>query len=167
MLFRSQPTFISTWVSSGTPAVATGQAIRNSWAASASSLTDPTDPADQTNGSIAFAQSADGILVNGVAGAAWSNGTAVAIVNPYTGSGLRTGAFYAGSSATSYPADPDFTLNTADATSATKRLDQGATFTDAKLTDTFWTQTTYRGAFDGSTDWTNGWTNFVPINAPY
>ena len=59
-----QPTFISTWVSSGTPAVATGQAIRNSWAASASSLTDPTDPADQTNGSIAFAQSADGILVN-------------------------------------------------------------------------------------------------------
>jgi hypothetical protein len=162
-----QPTFISTWVSSGTPAVATGQAIRNSWASASSTLADPTDPADQTNGSIAFAQSADGTLVNGVAGAAWANGTSVASVNPYTGSGLRTGAFYAGSAANSYPANPDFTLNSTDATVIGKRLDQGATFTDAKLTGSFWTPTTYRGAFNATTDWTDGWTNFVPINTQY
>jgi hypothetical protein len=161
-----QPTFIATWVSSGTPAVATGQAIRNSWNSTASSLTDPADVADQTNGSISFAQSADGTLVNGVAGAPWSNGTAAAVVNPYTGSGLRTSVFYAGSSSTSYAANPDFTLNTTDATVTGKRLDQGGLFTDAKLTNSFWTSTAYRGAFS-TTDWTDGWTNFVPVNAQY
>ncbi len=161
-----QPTFIATWVSSGTPAVATGQAIRNAWNSTASSLTDPADVADQTNGSISFAQSADGTLVNGVTGAPWSNGTSVAVVNPYTGSGLRTSVFYAGSSSTSYAANPDFTLNTTDATVTGKRLDQGGLFTDAKLTNSFWTSTTYRGAFS-TTDWTDGWTNFVPVNAQY
>lgn len=166
-----QPTFISQWgvIGSGSsvPNVSGGQTIRNSWASTAISLTDPADAADITNASIAFAQSADGTLVNGVAGAPWSNGTAVAIVNPYIGSGLRTSPFYAASSSSNYVADPDFTLNASDATVTSKRLDQGAAFTDAKLAGNFWTSTTYRGAFDATTDWTNGWTNFVPINAQY
>ncbi len=42
----------------------------------------------------------------------------------------------------------------------------GADFTDAKLTDAFFTPTTYRGAF-GDTDWTKCWTEWDPINADY
>ncbi len=169
-----QPTFISQWgvIGSGSSVINLdgGQTIRNSWASTATTLTDPsTDPLNSDRATIAFAQSADGILVNGVQGAPWSNNTStsVAIVNPYTGSGLRTGAFYGGSNSSNYPADPDFTLNASDATVTSKRLDQGAAFSDTKLTGSFWTSTQYRGAFDAQTDWTNGWTNFVPINAQY
>nr|MBP9187047.1 PKD domain-containing protein [Bacteroidia bacterium] len=42
----------------------------------------------------------------------------------------------------------------------------GAAFTDSKLSDLFFTQTTYKGAF-GNNNWTNGWANFNPENADY
>jgi hypothetical protein len=167
------PAFIAQWLrnSSGT---ITGQSMRNSWAQSASTLTDVDDGTTQANEeTISFANGI-GTIVNGASAGTWTDGTSVSIVNPYTGSGLRVavsgtvvGAFYAGSSSASYAANPDFTLNTTDATVSGKRLDQGAVFSDARLSGSFFTNTTYRGAFNGTTDWTDGWSNFVPITAQY
>jgi hypothetical protein len=42
----------------------------------------------------------------------------------------------------------------------------GASFTNSRLTDPFFTQVTFRGAF-GATDWTAGWCNFDPQNTDY
>jgi hypothetical protein len=46
-----------------------------------------------------------------------------------------------------------------------------ASFTDSKLTDSFFTPTTYIGAFDPSgtsaSNWLAGWTNFDPQNTDY
>ncbi len=42
----------------------------------------------------------------------------------------------------------------------------GASFTNVRLTDTFFTQVPYRGAF-GSTNWTATWCNFDPQNTDY
>jgi PKD repeat protein len=43
----------------------------------------------------------------------------------------------------------------------------GASFTDAKVKDPFFTTTTYRGAFDGTTDWTDCWCKWDPQNEDY
>lgn len=42
----------------------------------------------------------------------------------------------------------------------------GASFTNTRLTDPFFTPTTYRGAF-GSSNWTSGWCNWNPQNTVY
>jgi hypothetical protein len=42
----------------------------------------------------------------------------------------------------------------------------GASFTNSRLTDSFFTPVTYKGAF-GTTDWTSGWCNFDPQNTDY
>jgi hypothetical protein len=42
----------------------------------------------------------------------------------------------------------------------------GASFANTRLTDAFFTQVAYRGAF-GTTDWTSGWCNFDPQNTDY
>lgn len=42
----------------------------------------------------------------------------------------------------------------------------GASFTNSRLTDSFFTSVTYKGAF-GTTDWTSGWCNFDPQNTDY
>jgi hypothetical protein len=80
----------------------------------------------------------------------------------YSDLGLRIDNFFARSSATTYPANPDFTLSSGSATIAT-----GANFTNAKFDEagrsTFFDETvTYKGAF-GATDWTDGWAEFRPI----
>ena len=56
-----------------------------------------------------------------------------------------------------YPANPTFEVTTG-------TLTTGATFTDAKLTSL--QSVTYRGGF-GTTDWTNGWAEFVPNSKAY
>ena len=43
----------------------------------------------------------------------------------------------------------------------------GASFTDSKLNDSFFTVVTYKGAFDGTNDWTAGWTNWNPQQTAY
>lgn len=43
----------------------------------------------------------------------------------------------------------------------------GASFTAPNLNNSFFEQTTYRGAFDGTNDWTACWTNFDPQNENY
>jgi PKD repeat protein len=43
----------------------------------------------------------------------------------------------------------------------------GANFTYPNLNNPFFTPTTYRGAFDGTNDWTKCWTNWDAQNTPY
>ncbi|MDR1556247.1 MAG: Ig-like domain-containing protein [Tannerellaceae bacterium] len=43
----------------------------------------------------------------------------------------------------------------------------GADFTDAPLGDSFFEKVTYKGAFNGASDWTSGWANFDPDNTDY
>lgn len=50
--------------------------------------------------------------------------------------------------------------------SAGSPLLTGASFTNTRLTDAFFTAVTYRGAF-GTTNWTAGWCNFDPQNTDY
>jgi PKD repeat protein len=56
--------------------------------------------------------------------------------------------------------NPDFTPATG------SLANTGASFTGTKISDPFFTPTTYRGAM-GSEDWTNCWCNFDPQNADY
>lgn len=42
----------------------------------------------------------------------------------------------------------------------------GASFTNSRLSNAFFTSVSYRGAF-GTTDWTSGWCNFNPQNTVY
>jgi len=75
----------------------------------------------------------------------------------YAASNLSKAWFFNQYAIGQYPANPTFTVTAA----------QTADFTNAKLAPTFFNRgANYRGAF-GSTDWTDGWTNFTPINASY
>ena len=44
---------------------------------------------------------------------------------------------------------------------------QGAEFIDEVLNNNFFEKVTYKGAFDGTNDWTVGWTNWDPQNTEY
>ena len=46
-------------------------------------------------------------------------------------------------------------------------LVQGAEFVDEVLNNSFFEKVTYKGAFDGTNDWTAGWTNWDPQNTEY
>ncbi len=59
----------------------------------------------------------------------------------------------------SYPKNPIFT-------SFSGITQSGAAFTDAKVSGSFFTVTSFRGAF-GTTDWTDGWANFNAQNETY
>jgi hypothetical protein len=167
------PAYVAQWVRNSS-LVITGQSMRNTWAQSSATLTDVDDGATTTvnEETISFANGI-GTIVNGASAGAWIEGTSVAVANPYAGSGLRVasagsaavGAFYAGSTSSNYPSNPDFTLDVATAT-GNKSLNANASFADAKLTTGF-TSTTYRGAFDGTTDWTDGWSEWIPLNKVY
>lgn len=100
-------------------------------------------------------------LVNSSGAAPWSPtpGTPVNSVDPYPGLGLNQNMFWGGSTAGTYPSNPSFGVTTG-------TLSTGANFTDPKLPGTFFTTTTYRGAF-GATDWTDGWSEFQPLNKVY
>lgn len=76
-----------------------------------------------------------------------------------TTAGIDVNLFY-GKNSAGYPENPALgTLGTG--ASAT-----GASFTDPKLAGSFFTTTTYRGAFSGA-DWTDGWATFSPQNVVY
>ena len=68
--------------------------------------------------------------------------------------GLNLNIFYGNNTQNFYPANPNFEV-----TSGT--LTSGASFAHPKLTNPFFTTTTYRGAF-GATDWTATWAEFIP-----
>lgn len=80
----------------------------------------------------------------------------------YADLGLQINNYFARYNVSTYPSNPDFKL-----TSGTATLASGADFTDAKVSDAFFSTTTYRGAFDGTTDWTDGWAEFRPLSKVY
>jgi hypothetical protein len=71
--------------------------------------------------------------------------------------GLGTNLAFGANVVSAYPANPNFAV-----TSGT--LASGAGFTDAKLSGL--QSVAYRGAF-GTTDWTDGWAEFVPNSKTY
>jgi hypothetical protein len=87
------------------------------------------------------------------------------IINPYTGTGLETAPFYGGTARPiEYTATPNFAV-----TSGTL---QGLNSTDlfpsgSKVDNAFFNKTlTYKGAF-GANDWTDTWTEWVPVSKSY
>lgn len=77
----------------------------------------------------------------------------------YANLGLNQNIFFGNNLQTAYSSNPTFTV-------ASGTLTNGAAFTNPKLTDPFFQQVSYRGGF-GSTDWTDGWAEFNPINKAY
>jgi hypothetical protein len=71
--------------------------------------------------------------------------------------GINNDWYFGSKLSSAYPADPNFTVTSG--TSAS-----GASFSDPKLAG--FENVAYRGAF-GSTDWTNGWASFSPVNNAY
>jgi hypothetical protein len=72
----------------------------------------------------------------------------------YATLGFNLNIFYGNSTQNFYPQNPNFEV-------ASGTLTSGASFTHPKLSNPFFTTTTYRGAF-GATDWTATWAEFVP-----
>lgn len=77
----------------------------------------------------------------------------------YTQFGLNQNSFFGTNVITGYSSNPSFGVTTGDAAT-------GAAFTNSKLTDAFFQQVTYRGAF-GTSDWTDGWAEFNPVTKAY
>ncbi len=102
-------------------------------------------------------------LTNSSAGVPWSPtpGTPVNSIDPYPAIGLNQNMFWGASTSSTYPSNPSFAVTTG-------TLSSGANFADAKFTgNTFFNSTVvYRGAF-GATDWTDGWSEFQPLNKLY
>jgi hypothetical protein len=71
--------------------------------------------------------------------------------------GLATNLAFGANVVSAYPSNPNFAVTTG-------TLASGAAFTDAKLAGL--QSVAYRGAF-GSTDWTDGWAEFVPNSKTY
>lgn len=82
----------------------------------------------------------------------------------FTDLGVSSSLYWGAQVASNYPSNPSFTLVAGVA--GDNNLNAGANFTDAKVSGSFFTATTYRGAF-GSTDWTDGWSEFQPLNKVY
>jgi hypothetical protein len=78
--------------------------------------------------------------------------------------GIATGLFWAGQTSANYLSNPNFALVAGVA--GANNLNSGSSFANAKVATAFFTGTTYRGAF-GSTDWTDGWSEFQPLNKAY
>ncbi|MEJ1236971.1 hypothetical protein WBG78_02515 [Chryseolinea sp. T2] len=102
-------------------------------------------------------------LVKPTASAPWSPvaGTPAGSVEPYAELGINRAQFWGGNTSSNYPSNPDFAVTTG-------TLSSGANFTHAKLTGNSAIDgtVTFRGAF-GTTDWTNGWAEFQPLNKAY
>lgn len=84
----------------------------------------------------------------------------------YTDLGVAGSLFWGAQTSSSYPSNPNFVLVAGVA--GANNLNSGANFTDAKFTGNTFFNTTgvFRGAF-GTTDWTDGWSEFQPLNKVY
>jgi hypothetical protein len=79
--------------------------------------------------------------------------------------GVSPALYWASQNSGNYPSNPNFALVAG--TPGANNLNTGANFGDAKLTGSaFFETTTYKGAF-GTTDWTDGWTEFQPLNKAF
>lgn len=66
-----------------------------------------------------------------------------------------------------YASSNDLIATNADYTSVVTANITGADFSDAVLSDGFFEKVPYKGAFDGTNDWTKGWVNWDPQNTAY
>lgn len=79
--------------------------------------------------------------------------------------GITPALFWANQNSSNYPSNPNFALGAGVA--GASNLNSGANFSDTKLAgNSFFEAVMYRGAF-GSTDWTDGWAEFQPLNKVY
>lgn len=83
----------------------------------------------------------------------------------FTDLGVSASLFWGASTTSTYPSNPNFALVAGVA--GANNLNSGANFSDPKLPGSFFTTTTYRGAFSASADWTDGWSEFQPLNKAY
>ncbi|MBC7850747.1 MAG: hypothetical protein H7Y31_13485, partial [Chitinophagaceae bacterium] len=127
---------------------------------------------------IKFTAANDGTIDNALA----SGGNATPIANYWTANnnvsfnnvtattvlgdaGVSPSLYWAGQNSGNYPSNPNFGLVAGVA--GANNLNTGANFGDAKLSGIpFFEVTTYKGAF-GTTDWTDGWTEFQPLNKAF
>lgn len=81
----------------------------------------------------------------------------------YRSYGINPDWFFGSRLADNYPSNPDFTVTSGSLTS-------GASFTDAKFSETnragFFDNVSFVGGF-GGTDWTKGWAEFNPVHKDY
>jgi hypothetical protein len=77
--------------------------------------------------------------------------------------GISPALYWAGQNSGNYPSNPNFAL--LPGVAGANNLNTGADFSDAKL-GSFFTDTAYKGAF-GAEDWTDGWSEFQPLNKAY
>lgn len=84
----------------------------------------------------------------------------------YTAIGVSGSLYWGASVSGSYPSNPPFALIAGSA--GVNNLNTGANFADAKFAGNAFFSTTgaFRGAF-GGTDWTDGWSEFQPLNKAY
>ena len=68
---------------------------------------------------------------------------------------------------TSLPSTNDVFASNGDYDSVVSRAIDGAYFTDASLNHAFFEKVSYKGAFNGTDDWTSGWANFDPNHTDY
>ena len=66
-----------------------------------------------------------------------------------------------------YASSNDLISKNADYSSVVVDKIGGAEFSDTVLSDSFFDKVTYKGAFDGTNDWTAGWVNWDPQNTAY
>ena len=66
-----------------------------------------------------------------------------------------------------YASSNDLIATNADYSSVVVDKIGGADFSDSVLSDSFFDKVTYKGAFDGTNDWTAGWANWDPQNTAY
>jgi hypothetical protein len=80
--------------------------------------------------------------------------------------GIVSSLYWSDKTSSTYPSNPNFALVAGVA--GVNNLNAGANYSDAKFTGNafFNTAGAHRGAF-GATDWTDGWSEFQPINKVY
>jgi len=87
----------------------------------------------------------------------------ITATDAYTSLGQRN-EYWAGRTAANFPSNPNFSLEAGAA--GPRNLNAGAVFTGETRLATFFTTVQHRGAF-GTTDWTDGWAEFQPLNRVY
>jgi hypothetical protein len=85
--------------------------------------------------------------------------TSTSKVTDWPAVGIKEALFF--SENTTYPSNPDLTQVTITGTQMPT-----ASFSDSKVNNSFFTVTSFVGAF-GATDWTDGWAEFNPKNKAY
>lgn len=94
------------------------------------------------------------------------NDITTATIAKITDLGIVSSLFWGAQTSSTYPSNPNFALVAGVA--GINNLNAGADYSDAKFTGNafFNTAGAYRGAF-GATDWTDGWSEFQPLNKVY